>query len=481
MAKTGVSVLITDLDNTLFDWFEFWYQSFSAMLDRLVKDSGIERERLISEIKTVHERYGTSEYAFLLEELPSIKKQHPNANIVDIYDEAIHAYRKARIEHLHLYPGVMGTLKTLKDRGCLIVGYTESMSFYTNDRVRRLDLDGVVDFIYSPADHDLPKGMSPEQIRWYSADHYQLKYTEHKHTPKGELKPNPQLLLDIVQDIDALAEEVVYVGDSLMKDVAMAQQAGVIDVHARYGTAHEKEEYELLRQVTHWPSEHVENEKRLDERTIHPSHVLEAGFSELLAIFNFLPYRGKQARIPAHQIPHIIEIWKKTVAVQQHFNDLEMRIRNYAITVLGVLLGAAGFAIKEKVFVKVLDADINIAVFIILVAIIIWFSFWFMDQHWYHRLLYGSVRHGMKIENALRRELPEIALTDSIGKESPLIICNREIHSRHKMYGFYFIIGSILLTFLMLLLSPKIGIGAGVILFVGLLVAFLRIPKIKGS
>ena len=34
------SVVITDLDNTLFDWFEIWYQSFTALLDCLAKDSG---------------------------------------------------------------------------------------------------------------------------------------------------------------------------------------------------------------------------------------------------------------------------------------------------------------------------------------------------------------------------------------------------------------------------------------------------------
>jgi hypothetical protein len=30
-----------------------------------------------------------------------------------------------------------------------------------------------------------------------------------------------------------------------------------------------------------------------------------------------------------------VEIWKKTVDVQQHFNDLELRIRNFALAVLG--------------------------------------------------------------------------------------------------------------------------------------------------
>ena len=33
-----------------------------------------------------------------------------------------------------------------------------------------------------------------------------------------------------------------------------------------------------------------------------------------------------------------IEIWKKIVDVQQHFNDLELRIRNFALIVTGAFL-----------------------------------------------------------------------------------------------------------------------------------------------
>jgi hypothetical protein len=43
----------------------------------------------------------------------------------------------------------------------------------------------------------------------------------------------------------------------------------------------------------------------------------------------------------------LIEAWKQTIQVQQHFNDLELRIRNYAITLLGALFGVAAYAFKE--------------------------------------------------------------------------------------------------------------------------------------
>lgn len=45
--------------------------------------------------------------------------------------------------------------------------------------------------------------------------------------------------------------------------------------------------------------------------------------------------------------PGQIEIWKKIVEVQQHFDDLELRIRNFALIVTGAFLGLGGYAIKD--------------------------------------------------------------------------------------------------------------------------------------
>jgi phosphoglycolate phosphatase-like HAD superfamily hydrolase len=58
--RPPVSMLITDLDNTLWDWFEAWFRSFSAMLDRLSSKTGISKEQLENEIREVHQRHGTS-------------------------------------------------------------------------------------------------------------------------------------------------------------------------------------------------------------------------------------------------------------------------------------------------------------------------------------------------------------------------------------------------------------------------------------
>jgi hypothetical protein len=64
-----------------------------------------------------------------------------------------------------------------------------------------------------------------------------------------------------------------------------------------------------------------------------------------------------------------------------------------------------------------------------------------MDRFWYHRLLYGAVKQGARVEAALKDILPEIQLTKSIGDESPLRFSifgkTFSVHSTHKMDVFY--------------------------------------------
>jgi phosphoglycolate phosphatase len=117
-----------------------------------------------------------------------------------------------------------------------------------------------------------------------------MKRTVHRHTPRGELKPNPEILKAILRDIGASPEESIYVGDSLMKDVAMAQEAGVTDVYAKYGDRRGSAQYDLLREVTHWPAEEVEQEKKFQtEGELVPSYVLKHSLQELLDLFDFAP------------------------------------------------------------------------------------------------------------------------------------------------------------------------------------------------
>jgi len=137
MTRPAITVLVTDMDNTLFDWLEMWRAAFGAMLDRLVTDSGLPRATLEEELHAVHREHGTTEYAFAIQALPSLRARHPGEDLPTRYAGAIEAYRTARRATLRLYPGVLETLRALRAAGTQVVAYTESRAFHASCRSER--------------------------------------------------------------------------------------------------------------------------------------------------------------------------------------------------------------------------------------------------------------------------------------------------------------------------------------------------------
>jgi phosphoglycolate phosphatase len=288
-SRPAVSLLVTDVDNTLFDWVDIWHSSFSPFLAEISRISGLAQEDLEREVRRVHQRVGTTEYAFLLQDLPILAEIHGTADVLPIYEPAVAAYRDARARAMVPYPTVIPTLDAIRASGARIVAYTESLAFYSALRLRWLELDGRIDVLYSPADHERPPSVDLAVVRTRAPEQYDLTATEHRLTPSGHLKPDTEVLRSIVEEHDIAPEAVVYVGDSLVKDVGMAQAAGVHDVHAAYGAAQHREAYDLLRRVSHWSDDDVDRERELLARPpVTPTTVIES-FGELLDRFVFGP------------------------------------------------------------------------------------------------------------------------------------------------------------------------------------------------
>jgi hypothetical protein len=151
-----------------------------------------------------------------------------------------------------------------------------------------------------------------------------------------------------------------------------------------------------------------------------------------------------------------IEIWKKIVDVQQHFNDLELRIRNFALVVTGAFLGLGGYAIKDGGIITLFGYEVTTAGLVVFSAILPLFAFYFMDRLWYHRLLDGSVKAGIDAEKALKSLGYEVDLGSQISAASPFMFLSTRwrIHSKTKMDIFYG-----MLLFALLLVAACLGFG----------------------
>jgi len=248
--------------------------------------SDVDRALLEEQIRAVHRRRGTTEYSNLVRELPSLIEAAAPDDPAKVYDAALHAQNSRRKATTRLYPRVPEGLRSLKQAGVRIAAYTESGAFWAEWRIKHTGLDGIIDVLYSSPDHDLTAGVVPSALRsgHYDHEHYGLRGTRHQHVPHGVLKPNVEILRSILDDERCAPEETVYLGDSLMKDIVMAQAAGVLDAHAEYGLVQHRDEYDLLRRVTHWTDEDVTREMALStpHGEVKPTIVCHSGFDDVL-------------------------------------------------------------------------------------------------------------------------------------------------------------------------------------------------------
>ncbi|MBU3977968.1 HAD family hydrolase [Propionicimonas sp.] len=279
-SEPKLDLLVTDLDNTLWDWLTIWSRSFEVLVRRTSETFNLAPQLLLREIREVHQERNAIEYSNLLLELPSVMAKMDDVHEREI-GKVLDEFRRARDGETKLYPGVYQTLLEFKAAGLTIVAYSESRSYWTARRVLHTGLDGVVDHVYCTRDHGWPEGEKSVDV----GPRVGLKATKIHELDESIRKPNPRLLVEIVERHGTDLLRAVYVGDSLQKDVAMARDAGCIAAYARYGSTAGREELGLLDSVSHWSGAVEAREQELRrQKPPNPDIVLAGGFDELLAL-----------------------------------------------------------------------------------------------------------------------------------------------------------------------------------------------------
>ena len=105
---------------------------------------------------------------------------------------------------------------------------------------------------------------------------------------------------------------------------------------------------------------------------------------------------------PSERMTTILEEWKHVTNVQMHFNEMIIRMRTLAVSVVITVFGAAGFAIAahRDQFVRVFERDIHASAFVVTFGLVLWLTIFIIDYWYYYKLLLGSVRRGYEIDAA---------------------------------------------------------------------------------
>ena len=433
--KKNVNLVITDLDDTIWDWFGMWFNSFNPYIQRIAKECGVSEAVLKEDFRKLHKTYHTSECSYIYKELSSVTSDHYRFFEQDHQKQIsiLHEYYRNKKDHLKLYDGVYDTLLLLKSKGVRIVGFTESQIFYTKYRLKHLGLDGLIDVIYTIEDHPLPESVKKvyDEAVWETTE--TVLTTLEKHIRK----PNSKILQQIITEQKGSISNTIYIGDKLDRDVFMAQKAGVFSVYAKYGHNIGAGSYDLLRDVSHWSDEDIKREKDFRDAfhtsAVKPDVVLDRSFNQILERFDFGPF----AEFDPSKKEDVQKIWQKTIDVQQHFNDIELRIRNFSLTALTFILTGMGFLYKENSLIWLFGYHIQAAAILGVMGCLVIVLFYFMDKAWYHRLLLGAVYHAMAIEERWRNYLPEFDLSSKIKEVSPVSIFSTKLRSSQKISRFY--------------------------------------------
>ncbi|MFA0001271.1 HAD family hydrolase [Vibrio lentus] len=273
-------LVITDLDNTLYDWVSFYASSFKAMLDELEVTTGISRDVLLADFKLIHQKHGNAEQPWAILELPSLFKHYKTDDrrlLKEKVDPALHAFNRARLKHLRCYDGVIETLQSLKDQNITLVAHTEAPARNALYRLEKLGLKRFFSHLYTPKDR-FHHVLDEKSVNWLDRQGDFLQLLE-----ENERKPNPHLLRLICEKESVDPRNALYIGDSIVKDIAMANAAGATSVWAEYGKQHNPDFWKILVSITHWTDEDVKREEQLKEALSDTKPAFVASeFSDLL-------------------------------------------------------------------------------------------------------------------------------------------------------------------------------------------------------
>jgi FMN phosphatase YigB (HAD superfamily) len=247
------TMLILDLDNTLYDWVRYYAGSLRSVIEMLSGAMGVSREDLIDQFREVFARRGSVEYAFIVQELSATQNEDSGV-VEELIDLAQRTFAEARRELLRPYDGVRETLEGARAAGIAVIAVTNAPFFQAHRRLKQLGLLEYFDALGAWEGFAVSeKDPYVRHVRERSErGEYSPGVPIHRAFGKDSLKPGDDMFRWALDVFRAEPQKALAVGDSIAKDVAPAMSLGLSGAWCAYGATHDDEDFELLLTVTPW-------------------------------------------------------------------------------------------------------------------------------------------------------------------------------------------------------------------------------------
>jgi putative hydrolase of the HAD superfamily len=191
-----IRAIIFDMDNTLFDFVSAKLKACKAVVEAIGKTDEMELvDYFLNNPLDIENLECIEQYL-----------KDNDSYTEELFEDCCRNYSRIKLNNLMVYVGVLETLQELKALGFKLAIVTDAFFDNTVARLKKTELFEYFDLIVT-------------------AD------------MTGTKKPAPDTLILALQRLDLTEDDVIYVGDSVRRDITPGNDLGIITVHAEYGTS----------------------------------------------------------------------------------------------------------------------------------------------------------------------------------------------------------------------------------------------------
>jgi FMN phosphatase YigB (HAD superfamily) len=254
-------LLITDVDNTLFDFGLYAEAGLTALVPAASQLLGMSPLDVAEELKAAYRIYNSVETPWAFEHMASIRHQ-PESEQRRIARVLAGAYWAGASRDMRPYEGVVETMSALWRSGTAIVAVSDAPIWEAWRKLRQLGLfqyfAGIV-AVGSLKRRPSPAALKVEDVPEYRApSRSPLRF--YRLLGDEDRKPSPEAYRRVLEEIPLPLSDVVVVGDSPLKDLVPARELGISAYWAEYGERNRHLEYLLPRITPFEPPEAIESQ-----------------------------------------------------------------------------------------------------------------------------------------------------------------------------------------------------------------------------